>query len=364
MLGRRIAILGAGSWGTALAIHLVRAGHYCSLWGRNHAFIQEIKKARRNTHYLPDFKLPSDLNLTSSLDEAVSHCEIILMAIPSHGFRETLSILFDSISGHTFETFPIIVSCAKGIENKSLLFMSDIIIDLINDNISKLIKKENIQSDDLTADSALNRLKERVAVLSGPSFAKEVAAFLPTAITIASSSHQAASLLQETFSYSNLRCYTTQDIRGVEVGGAVKNVLAIAVGISDGMGLGANARAALITRGLREIARLGVRLGADPMTLSGLSGLGDLVLTCTGELSRNRQVGLRLGRGEKIDDILSSMNMVAEGVKTSMALYNLGASLGCDMPISFSVYKVLYKGVSPDEALNSLLSRPLKPEWE
>lgn len=336
----KIAILGAGSWGTALAVHLGRAGRDCVLWGRDPVLLERIGMLRENPKYLPGISIPENVQLTSSLKEAVSKKDIILIVVPSHGFR-SIVIELNKLMCETEKENVAFVSCTKGVENSTLYFMTEVIEDVLGAGVSK-----------------------KVAVLSGPSFAKEVAQGLPTAVTVASKNSTLAAQLQDVFSYGTFRVYTTGDVRGVEVGGAVKNVLAIAVGISDGMGLGLNARAALITRGLREIVRLGMNLGASPLTFAGLSGLGDLVLTCTGDLSRNRQVGLCLGKGEDINSILSSMNMVAEGVKTSKALYDLGIRTQTDMPISMAVYQVLYEGIKPDEAVTSLIERPLRPEWE
>ncbi|OCC15734.1 Glycerol-3-phosphate dehydrogenase [NAD(P)+] [Dissulfuribacter thermophilus] len=340
MYSPKIAILGAGSWGTALAVHLGRAGRDCVLWGRDPLLLEQIGMLRENPKYLPGISIPENVQLTSSLKEAVSKRDIILIVVPSHGFRSIVTEL-NNLMCKTDKENAAFVSCTKGVENGTLYFMTEVIEDVLGIEVSK-----------------------KVAVLSGPSFAKEVAQGLPTAVTVASKDSTLAAQLQDVFSYGTFRVYTTDDVRGVEVGGAVKNVLAIAVGISDGMGLGLNARAALITRGLREIVRLGMNLGASPLTFAGLSGLGDLVLTCTGDLSRNRQVGLRLGKGEDINSILSSMNMVAEGVKTSRALYDLGVRTQTDMPISMAVYQVLYEGIKPDEAVTSLIERPLRPEWE
>ena len=338
--GKRITILGAGSWGTALAVHLGVSGVECVLWGRDHELIEQMVDLRENPKYLPGVTIPEGVKFTSSLEEAITFGEILFLVVPSHGMRSIVTQVKGLLDRQGLAE-KVYVSCAKGVENESLAFMSEVIEDVLGKEIS-----------------------DSIAVLSGPSFAKEVAQGLPTAVTVASKNLDLAKALQDILSYGTFRAYTSEDLRGVEVGGAVKNVLAIAVGISDGMGFGLNARAALITRGLREIVRLGVKLGASPLTFAGLSGLGDLVLTCTGDLSRNRQVGLRLGHGEDITNILSSMTMVAEGVKTSKAIYKLGVKLQCEMPISTTVYQVIYEGKRPEEAVTSLLDRPLRPEWE
>jgi len=336
----RITILGAGSWGTALAVHLGIAGRVCLLWGRDRTLMEEMSALRENPRYLPGITIPGQVAFTSSLEEAVGFGDIFFLVVPSHGMRSMLQRL-KAVMGPEDVARKVFVSCAKGVENHTLLFMSEVV------------------EDELGIDRAKN-----CAVLSGPSFAKEVAQGLPTAVTIASKNVNLARDLQDMISYGTFRAYTSDDVTGVEVGGAVKNVLAIAVGIADGMGLGLNARAALITRGLREIVRLGVHLGASPLTFAGLSGLGDLVLTCTGDLSRNRQVGLRLGHGESLSAILSSMTMVAEGVKTSRSIHGLSIKCQCDMPISRAVYDVIHEGKRPEEAVASLLDRPLRPEWE
>ena len=332
-----IGIIGAGSWGTALSVHLGRAGRRCALWGRNPESISEIRKRRENARYLPGISIPENVLITHSIEEAIHESPVALIAVPSHVFRSVMERIA-SILDKDDKT--IFVSCAKGIENDTLYFMTDIMREVLSRDTS-----------------------ENIAVLSGPSFAAEVAQGLPTAVTVAARDARLAAYLQDILSYGTFRVYTSQDCIGVEVGVAVKNVLAIAVGISDGIGLGSNARAALITRGLAEIVRLGLKMEASPLTFAGLSGLGDLVLTCTGDLSRNRQVGLRLGRGEDIASILDSMCMVAEGVRTSKALYELSIRLQCDMPISQAVYNVIYRDTSPGEALSQLLERPLRPEW-
>ncbi|NPA95770.1 MAG: NAD(P)-dependent glycerol-3-phosphate dehydrogenase [Thermodesulfobacteria bacterium] len=331
------AVLGAGSWGTALAKLLSEKGIDTSLWARNSDFAREIARERENKKYLPGFPLKDSLLVTSSIEEAICDRDVILFVVPSHAMRETAELVADTLQGRALPK--ALVSCAKGIENETLETMTDVLNEIFS-SIGGVC----------------------VAVLSGPSFAKEVAQGMPTAVTIAAYSEEKAKGLQDFFSTDFLRVYTTQDVIGVQLGGAVKNVLAIAAGISDGLGFGTNTRAALITRGLAEMSRLGLKLGANPLTFAGLAGLGDLVLTCTGDLSRNRQVGLKLGAGKSMDEILDSMNMVAEGVKTSKSLYMLAQRHQVDMPIVEHVYKVIYEGMSPAEAVRGLLDRPQKYE--
>ncbi len=330
------AVLGAGSWGTALAKLLSDKGLETVLWARDPKFAQEIATSRENKKYLPGFRLGDGLAITSSIGDAVRGKDVILFVVPSHAMRETARLVASECKDSTPRA---LVSCAKGVENETLETMTDV----LNEVFPKV--------------GGAN-----VAVLSGPSFAKEVAQKMPTAVTIAAYSEELARGLQDFFSTDFFRVYTTQDVIGVQLGGAVKNVLAIAAGISDGLGFGTNTRAALITRGLAEMSRLGLKLGANPLTFAGLAGLGDLVLTCTGDLSRNRQVGLKLGAGKSMEEILASMNMVAEGVKTSKSLYMLAKRHQVEMPIIEHVYKVIYEGLSPRDAVKGLLDRPQKYE--
>jgi glycerol-3-phosphate dehydrogenase (NAD(P)+) len=283
--------LGAGSWGTALAVLLANKGIKTVLWARNQEFAKQIRKSRENKSYLPGIELPTALEITSDISKAVTDKEVILFVVPSHGLREVakqVSMALDDLSkspNHQITKSPnlpyAVVSASKGIENRTLLTMTEIMEEVLP-----------------------SRLSGRLAALSGPSFAQEVASSVPTAVTIAASEHKLCTGLQDLFTTETFRVYTSLDLMGVQLGGALKNVIAIASGISDGMGFGTNTRAALITRGLAEMSRLGMRLGANPLTFAGLAGLGDLVLTCTGDLSRNRQVGLKLGQGQSIDTIL------------------------------------------------------------
>ncbi|MEA1868052.1 MAG: NAD(P)H-dependent glycerol-3-phosphate dehydrogenase [Thermodesulfobacteriota bacterium] len=346
---KHVGVLGAGSWGTALAILLANKGIKTILWARNQELAKQIRKTRENTLYLPGFKLPAALEITSDISIAVTDKEVILFVVPSHGFREVakqVSMALDDFSqspNHQITKSPnfpyAVVSAGKGIENRTLLTMTEIMEEVLP-----------------------SRLSGRLAALSGPSFAQEVAASIPTAVTIAASEHKLCTGLQDIFTTETFRVYTSRDLMGVQLGGALKNVMAIASGISDGMGFGTNTRAALITRGLAEMSRLGMRLGANPLTFAGLAGLGDLVLTCTGDLSRNRQVGLKLGQGRSIDTILKEMSMVAEGVKTTNSVYAMAEKYKVEMPITNQVYRVLYQGLDPKDAVNELLTRPPRQE--
>lgn len=328
----RIGVLGAGSWGTALAIHLARNGHQVRLWGRDRSLIAAMRESGENAEYLPGCGLPAALTATGLIDEAVEGVSYVLTAIPSHGLRAVVRDASRFLpSGVT------IVSTTKGIELDSLLRMSEVIREETGD-------------------------RHRVAVLSGPSFAVEVARRLPTAVSVACEDGEVASAVQHEFRGPSLRLYVTDDVVGVEMGGAIKNVIAIAAGVVEGLGLGHNAMAALITRGLAEIARLACALGARRDTLSGLSGLGDLVLTCTGDLSRNRHVGIELGRGRRVEDILAGMRMVAEGVRTTRAALALGERHRVELPIAAQMAAVLDGRTAPLAAVEQLMLRPLKAE--
>jgi glycerol-3-phosphate dehydrogenase (NAD(P)+) len=330
---QRLAVLGAGSWGTALAVHLSRVGHEVHLWGRDPELVEEMRRLRANPRYLTDVPLPDGVVITASLDEAAAGASIVVVAIPSHGVRAVLSEAVAFISRDA-----VLVSATKGLETNSLDRMSQIIEETVSGR--------------------------SIVVLSGPSFAVEVARELPTAVLAASSDTRAASRVQESFRGPAFRLYITDDVPGVEIGGALKNVIAIAAGAVDGLGLGHNAMAALITRGLAEISRLACAEGGKRETLAGLSGLGDLVLTCTGDLSRNRRVGIELGRGRAIDEILSGMRMVAEGVRTTGAALALGARHGIELPIASQMAAVLDRRTSPRDAVEALMLRRQRPETD
>jgi glycerol-3-phosphate dehydrogenase (NAD(P)+) len=326
-----IAVIGAGSWGTTLASLLVDKGYDVSLWAREAETADEITAIGTNSVYLPDVILPSGLKATSSLEEAVKKSRYVLSVVPTQFVRSVFQEAVNYLSGDA-----VVISASKGIEQGTLLTVSDILHEVTG---------------------------KEVAALSGPSFAKEVIRKLPTAVTLAAADVDTGLLLQEIFNSGYFRVYTHTDVIGVELGGALKNVVAIASGICDGLGLGHSARAALITRGLVEITRLGSAMGADPMTFSGLSGLGDLVLTCTGPLSRNYTVGVNLGKGMKLKEILSSTRSVAEGVATSLSAFELGQKKGVELPIIEQVYEVLYRDKDPETAVLSLMNRALKSEF-
>lgn len=330
----KMTVLGAGSWGTTLAEVLADNGNHVILWAREEEVRESIARRRVNEMFLPGVALSEMIVPEGSIAAAVEGAGFIVSVIPSHGVRD----VFAEAGRHIRED-AIIVSATKGIEEGSMLTPSGIL-----------------------AEGLKGRKHGPVAVLSGPSFAAEVSRKLPTAVSAASSSAEAAKAVQQAFSNSYFRVYTNTDVIGVELGGALKNVIAIAAGISDGLALGHNARAALITRGLAEMRRLGIRMGARPATFAGLSGLGDLVLTCTGPLSRNYTVGVSVGKGASINDVTGGMKMVAEGVKTCRGAAKLASSLGVQMPITDAVCDVLYNGVSPKDAVLGLMTRELKEE--
>jgi glycerol-3-phosphate dehydrogenase (NAD(P)+) len=332
--GVRFAVLGAGSWGTALALHLARIGHRVALWARNPALVDEIARTRANAAYLPDLVLPETIEPTCDLDRALGGATSVVFAVPSHGLRGLLRTAAGTLPDHA-----VLISAAKGLESDSLARMSEVL-----------------------AEETANEFP--IAVLSGPSFALEVARGLPTAILVASTRAEIAERVQHQFRGPTFRLYASDDVTGVEIGGALKNVIAIAAGVVEGTGLGHNAMAALITRGLAEISRLAYAEGGRRETLAGLSGLGDLVLTCTGELSRNRHVGVELGRGRPLTEVLAGMRMVAEGIRTTGAALALGARHGIELPIAAQMAAVLEGRRTPREALEMLMLRPQKPEGE
>lgn len=329
----RVAVIGAGSWGTALASLLAGKGHDVVLWSRGAEMAAAINDHHENRAYLPGIALPPSLRASTDLQAALDGAELVVAVVPSHAMRETMER-----AARVMRADALVVSASKGIEDDSLLTMHGVIAEAIGD-------------------------ADRVAALSGPSFAVEVAGGMPAVVVAAATSEATAERVQRYFHAPMLRVYRSTDMVGVELGGVVKNVMAIATGVSDGLGYGLNARAATITRGLAEMMRLAISMGGRVETLSGLAGIGDLVLTCTGDLSRNRQVGLRLGRGESIDSILGSMRMVAEGVRNTKAVLNLARRQQAEMPIVECAYKVLYEGMPPGQALEELFGRSLKPEF-
>ena len=330
----RVAVIGAGSWGTALAILAARNHHQVTLWAREPEIAREINRARHNPFYLSDFELPEGIHATASVKDAIEDASFGLLVVPSHAMREMIERLRPHLKSET-----VLVSAAKGVENTSLMRMEEVVRDVLGD-----------------------RFEPRYVALSGPSFALEVAKGDPTAIVAASRDRESSEMIQRSLSSSSFRIYTNTDVVGVELGGAVKNVVAIAAGVVRGLGFGTNAVAAIITRGLAEMTRLALAQGARAETMAGLAGLGDLVLTCTGELSRNRHVGVELGRGRKLAEILGEMREVAEGVKTTSSIYELGVRLGIEMPITASIYALLYRDKPANEAANELMGRPLKRE--
>jgi glycerol-3-phosphate dehydrogenase (NAD(P)+) len=330
----RCSVLGAGSWGTALASLLAGKGFQVTAWDKDLPVLEEIAKAHRNERYLPGVTLPPTLFATSDLHKALEGAELVVLAVPSFAVRQVVIDAKRLIHAGT----PI-VCVAKGIELETLMTMSEVIEDVVP-----------------------VPLHPYIAVMSGPSFAKEVAKGLPTAVTVAARWERIARQVQDAFHTKTFRPYTSADVTGCEIGGCVKNVVAIAAGISDGMGFGANALAALITRGLAEITRLAVRKGANPLTLSGLSGLGDLVLTCSSDLSRNRTVGQGLAAGKTADAIQAELGQVAEGVRNARSAHDLSRRLEVEMPIVDTVYRLFHENVSPREAVTSLMLRETKPE--
>lgn len=333
---KQIGVIGAGSWGTTLADLLAHKGYAVTLWAYEADLVERMKASRENDLYLAGARLSENLNFTNSLSEVVRGKEMLLFVPPSQVLRSILTQIAADIDPDT-----LLVSASKGVENGTLKTMSEVFQELLPASLA-----------------------DRVSYLSGPSFAREVVNRLPTAVAIASTDTEVLAQVQKIFSTEHFRVYTNSDVPGVEIGGALKNVIALAAGVSDGLGFGHNTRAALITRGLAEMARIGVAIGAEPLTFSGLAGMGDLVLTCTGDLSRNRTVGIALGQGRKLDDILNEMNMVAEGVKTTLSAYQLARKLGVETPIIDQMYGLLYEEKDARQAVVDLMVRDLRPEDE
>jgi glycerol-3-phosphate dehydrogenase (NAD(P)+) len=332
----RCAVLGAGSFGTCLAIQLAEKDYAVDLWARDPVVVEAITRHRRNPRYLTDFQLPENIRATADLSEAIAGKDLVLSVVPSHATREVWT------RGREFlRPDALLISASKGIEVGSGLLVSQILEEVL-DPIHH----------------------ERLVSLSGPSFAGEIAERKPTAVTLACRNEGFGIAAQSLISSPLFRCYTNPDVIGVELGGALKNVVAIAVGAVDGMGIGLNARATVITRGLAEIMRLGAVLGANPLTFLGLSGMGDLVLTATGDLSRNRTVGLRIGRGEAVADVLGGLTQVAEGVRTTQSAYELAERHHVDMPFTRAIYRVLYEGQDYRRAVLEVMGRQLKSELD
>ena len=326
-----VAVIGAGSWGTTLASLLSKKGYDVSLWVYEKDLAEEIERTRLNKVYLPDIRLPENIMVSHRIDEVVNKARYILNVVPAQYTRAVFKEISPYLSNGS-----AIISASKGIERGTLMTISSVLKELTG---------------------------HEVAALSGPSFAKEVIKNLPTAVTLATENRNTGFLLQELFNTNTFRVYTHNDILGVEIGGALKNVIAISAGISDSLGLGNNARASLITRGLAEITRLGVAMGAEEKTFAGLSGLGDLVLTCTSALSRNYTLGIKLGQGMKLKDILEQTVNVVEGVETAESAFELSNKYNIEMPIVEQVYKIINEGKDPVLAVSDLMSRSMKPEF-
>jgi len=331
---KRIGVIGAGSWVTILATLLARKGFLVAHWAYEADLVQSMRETRENDRYLPGVVLADNLRPVAEIEAATRDQELLLLVPPSQVLRRVFLQMLPWIGAEA-----LIVCASKGVENQTLMAMSEILAELGPAGIS-----------------------ERSAFLSGPSFAREVAAGMPTAVAVASVNRSLARAVQELFSTEFFRVYTNNDVIGTELGGALKNVIALAAGISDGLGFGSNARAALITRGLAEITRLGLAKGAQAETFAGLAGMGDLVLTCTGDLSRNRSVGLELGKGRKLKEILAGMQMVAEGVQTALSAHQLAVKLQVEAPIIEQMYLILYQDKEARQAVNDLMVRDLKAE--
>ncbi|SNS06614.1 glycerol-3-phosphate dehydrogenase (NAD(P)+) [Humidesulfovibrio mexicanus] len=329
----KTAVIGAGSWGTTLADLLAKKGVPTTLWVREPELLAEMKETGRNTWFLPDIQLCPDLQLHANPARAFAGAKVFLLVVPSQFMRASLTSFRDILPKR-----PVMVCASKGIENGTLAPMSQVVAE------------------------ALDGLSPRYAALSGPSFAKEVSLGMPTTVSLGCADKKLGRELQALFSTETFRVYTNPDFLGVELGGALKNVMAIGAGIADGLGFGHDARAALITRGLAEMSRLGKVMGAKPKTFMGLSGMGDLVLTCTGDLSRNRTVGMKLGQGRKLADILAETKTVAEGVRTTQSVFQLSRKLGVELPLTEQVYRILYEDKDPAQAVRDLMTRELKDE--
>lgn len=331
----KVTVLGAGSWGTALAIVLARAGHDVKVWAREKEIAFNINNIHENTMYLPGVTLPDAINAYTNLEDCMDQRDMIVFVTPSHTTREVAAKVKPLLHGKE-----ICITASKGIENETYLTMSQVLTESLQDKIEE----------------------DHIGVLYGPSHAEEVSRYRPTLVVASANSKSTAKKIQEAFMTPMFRVYVNYDVVGVEIGGSVKNVIAIAAGVIDGANLGDNAKAALLTRGLAEIRRLGIHMGASQDTFAGLAGMGDLIATCTSQHSRNRFVGYHIGKGESLDQIIGRMNMVAEGVKTTRSVYGLAQKLGISMPITEKVYQVLFEGVDPKDAVFQLMTRDPKEE--
>lgn len=332
---KKVSVIGAGSFGTALSVVLARAGNDVQLWARESEIAYAINNNHRNPTYIPNVTLPDSIECYTDLEECLNKRDMIVFATPSHAMREVAKRVKPHLSGNE-----IVVSVAKGIENDTFMTMSQVLDQVLEGVI----------------------IQDHIGVISGPSHAEEVSKFRPTTVVSTSYSKRTASIIQETFMTPMFRIYLNYDIVGVEIGGSVKNIMAIAAGVIDGAELGDNAKAALITRGLHEIKRLGMTLGASQDTFSGLAGVGDLIVTCTSEHSRNRFVGYHIGQGKKLDEIIDSMDMIAEGVRTTRSVHDWSRKLNIEMPITDAVFRVLFEDEEPKDMLYDLMTRDPKEE--
>jgi len=332
---KNITIIGSGSFGTALSVVLARAGHKVRLWAREPEIAKGINNKHRNPSYISDVTLPAAVSCHTELADCLDSADMVVFATPSHVMREVAKRIRPYVRGDE-----IIVSVAKGIENDSFQTMSEVLSEVLEGKVSD----------------------NQIGVISGPSHAEEVSAFKPTTVVASANAKQTTKVIQEAFTTPMFRVYLNYDITGVQIGGAVKNIMAIAAGVVDGGNLGDNAKAAIMTRGLHEMKRLGMNLGASQDTFAGLSGMGDLVVTCTSKHSRNRYVGYNIGQGKKLDEIIEQMDMVAEGVKTTQSVWQWSNKLEVEMPITEAVYNVLFEREKPDDMVNELMTRHPKEE--
>ena len=332
----KVSVLGAGSWGTALALVLADNHHDVLLWGHREELVKQINETHQNEKYLPGVNLPFNIKATTSMEEAIQEVETIVLAVPTKAMREVCKQIVPLLTRKV-----LFVHVSKGIEPETHLRVSEMIEEEIPEH-----------------------LREAVVVLTGPSHAEEVSLRQPTTVTAASYDMSAAKKVQDLFINQHFRVYTNADVVGVEIGGSLKNIIALAAGITDGLGYGDNAKAALITRGLAEIARLGAALGANPLTFLGLTGMGDLIVTCTSVHSRNWRAGNMLGKGKNLDEVLESMGMVVEGVRTTKATYQLAKKMDVNMPLTFALYEVLFNDVNPKDAVDRLMSRDKTSELD
>ncbi|MCH8289034.1 MAG: NAD(P)H-dependent glycerol-3-phosphate dehydrogenase [Candidatus Marinimicrobia bacterium] len=334
----KISVLGAGSWGTTLAIHLSKSGHNVSLWERDREREESLKRDRESKLFLPGISFPDELNITDNIESSISEAETIVFAVPSQFMRQTAGLIKNNWNKENMSILPL-VTVAKGFEVDTHLLMSHVLIEELDDNAA-----------------------DNLCVLSGPSHAEEVSRGVPTALVAASSSVSVSEQVQKTFFSPSLRVYVSSDVIGTELGGALKNIIAIAAGIVDGAGFGDNTKAALMTRGLVEITRLGVTMGAMDDTFRGLAGMGDMIVTCMSKHSRNRHVGEEVGKGRPLEQVLDEMTMTAEGVNTTKVIKYLSKEKGVEMPISDQVYEVLFEGKNPHKAVEDLMARDPKSE--